>query len=79
MRFSSIWGKGMQTITKIASSDWSSDVCSSDLLNDIIQKLYEKYVPLATREYIDDRVSRVEEARNTGRRQSRAAARGEEE
>ena len=38
-------------------------------LNDIIQKLYEKYVPLATREYIDDRVSRVEEARNTGRRQ----------
>ena len=41
-------------------------------LNDIIQKLYEKYVPLATREYIDDRVSRVEEARNTGRRQSMA-------
>ena len=27
-------------------------------LNDTVQKLYEKYVPQATREYIDDKVSR---------------------
>ena len=34
---------------------------SADLqneLNETIQKLYEKYVPQATREYIDDKVSR---------------------
>lgn len=29
-------------------------------LNDTIQKLYEKYVPQSTREYIDDRISREE-------------------
>ena len=33
-------------------------------LNDTIQKLYEKYVPQATREYIDDKVSRDAEAKN---------------
>lgn len=27
-------------------------------LQDTVQKLYEKYVPQATREYIDDRLSR---------------------
>ena len=27
-------------------------------LNDTVQRLYEKYVPQATREYIDDKVSR---------------------
>ena len=27
-------------------------------LNDTVQKLYEKYVPQATREYLDDRISR---------------------
>ena len=27
-------------------------------LNDTVQKLYEKYVPQATREYIDDKVAR---------------------
>lgn len=27
-------------------------------LGDTIQKLYEKYVPQATREYIDDKISR---------------------
>lgn len=27
-------------------------------LNDTVQKLYEKYVPQATREYIDDKVVR---------------------
>ena len=28
-------------------------------LNDTVQKLYEKYVPQATREYVDDKVSRA--------------------
>ena len=27
-------------------------------LNETVQKLYEKYVPQATREYLDDRISR---------------------
>ena len=45
-------------------------------LNDIIQKLYEKYVPLATREYIDDRVSRVEEARNRQKAEQGGSQRG---
>lgn len=30
-------------------------------LNDTIQKLYEKYVPQATREYVDDKVTREDE------------------
>lgn len=41
-------------------------------LNDTVQKLYEKYVPQATREYIDDRVSR-EAAKERPRRPSRPA------
>ena len=32
-------------------------------LNETVQKLYEKYVPQATREYIDDKVSRDGAAR----------------
>ena len=32
-------------------------------LNDTVQKLYEKYVPQATREYIDDKVAREISAR----------------
>ena len=38
-------------------------------LNDTVQKLYEKYVPQATREYIDDKVAReVSSARDRTRR-----------
>lgn len=44
-------------------------------LNDIIQKLYEKYVPQATREYIDDKVSRVAGAKDRPRRPARPAPR----
>ena len=32
-------------------------------LKDCLQKLYEKYVPQATREYLDDRIAREENAR----------------
>lgn len=42
-------------------------------LNDTVQKLYEKYVPQATREYIDDRVFR-EAAKERPRRLSRPAS-----
>ena len=44
-------------------------------LNDTVQKLYEKYVPQATREYIDDKVAR--EARDRTRRAERPARRVE--
>lgn len=40
-------------------------------LNDTIQKLYEKYVPQATREYIDDKISREAEAKDRIRRPAR--------
>lgn len=42
-------------------------------LNDTVQKLYEKYVPQATREYIDDKVIR-DAARERPRRPARPAA-----
>lgn len=32
-------------------------------LGEFLQKLYEKYVPQATREYLDDRIAREENAR----------------
>ena len=32
-------------------------------LKDYLQKLYEKYVPQATREYLDDRIAREENTR----------------
>ena len=32
-------------------------------LKDYLQKLYEKYVPQATREYLDDRIAREENAK----------------
>lgn len=32
-------------------------------LGDFLQKLYEKYVPQATREYLDDRIAREENPR----------------
>ena len=40
-------------------------------LNDTIQKLYEKYVPQATREYIDDKVSREQAKKNRPRNSTR--------
>ena len=51
---------------------------SADLqneLNETIQKLYEKYVPQATREYIDDKVSRDAAGRGRPRRPSRPVPR----
>lgn len=44
-------------------------------LNDTIQKLYEKYVPQATREYIDDKISREDGQRERPRRPVRPAPR----
>jgi len=40
-------------------------------LNDTVQKLYEKYVPQATREYIDDKVSREPKVKDRPRRSVR--------
>lgn len=40
-------------------------------LNDTVQKLYEKYVPQATREYIDDKVVRDAAGRDRPRRPAR--------
>lgn len=47
-------------------------------LNDTVQRLYEKYVPQATREYIDDKVARDTAGRERPRRSARPAARREE-
>ena len=44
-------------------------------LNKTIQKLYEKYVPQATREYIDDKISREDALRDRPRRPARPAPR----
>ena len=43
-------------------------------LNDTIQKLYEKYVPQATREYLDDKIARDESAKERPRRPTRLAS-----
>ena len=40
-------------------------------LNDTVQRLYEKYVPQATREYIDDKVARDAAGRDRPRRPAR--------
>ena len=40
-------------------------------LNDTVEKLYEKYVPQATREYIDDKVARDVAGRDRPRRPAR--------
>lgn len=47
-------------------------------LNDTIQKLYEKFVPQATREYIDDKITREDTLRDRPRRPSRPAPRSAE-
>ena len=54
-------------------------------LNDYLQKMYEKYVPQATREYLDDKIAREGTARPSkerrqpteGRTQSQEVPRGE--
>lgn len=43
-------------------------------LKDYLQKLYEKYVPQATREYLDDRIAREENARPARPVRQRSAA-----
>ena len=43
-------------------------------LKDDLQKLYEKYVPQATREYLDDRIAREENARPSRPNRQRSAA-----
>ena len=44
-------------------------------LDDTMQKLYEKYVPQATREYIDDKVARDVAPRERPRRPNRPVPR----
>ena len=46
-------------------------------LNDTVQKLYEKYVPQATREYIDDKVAREVSDKNRTKRSERPVRREE--
>ncbi|MEY8236806.1 DUF6103 family protein [Lachnospiraceae bacterium 66-29] len=43
-------------------------------LKDYLQKLYEKYVPQATREYLDDRIAREENAKPSRPNRQRSAA-----
>ncbi len=43
-------------------------------LNDTVQRLYEKYVPQATREYIDDKVARDGGGREAVRRPARPSS-----
>ena len=45
-------------------------------LEDTVQKLYEKHVPQATREYIDDKLSREAAAKTKPKRPVRPAAAG---
>lgn len=47
-------------------------------LNDTIQKLYEKFVPQATREYIEDKIAREAQAKDRPRRPSRPANRSDD-
>ncbi|MCD8248500.1 MAG: DUF6103 family protein [Lachnospiraceae bacterium] len=56
---------------KFHMGKWDADLQAE--LNDTVQKLYEKYVPQATREYIDDRVSR-EASKDRPRRPVRQGA-----
>lgn len=45
-------------------------------LQDTVQKLYEKYVPQATRDYIDDRLAREAAEKRKPKRTARPAASG---
>ena len=55
------------------------DIPERVCLKENIQKLYEKYVPQATREYIDDKVIREAGAKDRPRRPSRPAPRSVED
>ena len=62
---------------KLDALTYHMDKKEADLqgeLNDTMQKLYEKHVPQATREYIDDKLSR--EAAAKPKRPVRPAAAG---
>ena len=48
-------------------------------LEDTVQKLYEKHVPQATREYIDDKLSREAAAKSKPKRPVRPATIGSSE
>ena len=48
-------------------------------LKDYLQKLYEQYVPQATREYLDDRIAREENARPSRPNRQRNADRQSED
>lgn len=48
-------------------------------LKEYLQKLYEKYVPQATREYLDDRIAREENARPSRPNRQRNADRQSED
>lgn len=48
-------------------------------LKDYLQKLYEKYVPQATREYLDDRIAREENTKPSRPNRQRNADRQAEE
>ncbi len=48
-------------------------------LKEYLQKLYEKYVPQATREYLDDRIVREENARPSRPNRQRNADRQSED
>lgn len=54
------------------------DVTLQKELDETMQRLYEKYVPQATREYIDDKVAREAAPRERPRRPNRPASRAEE-
>ncbi|MBE7723268.1 MAG: hypothetical protein E7244_02135 [Enterocloster citroniae] len=48
-------------------------------LTETLQRMYEKYVPQATREYIDDKVARESASRDRPRRPNRPVPRQEEQ
>ena len=48
-------------------------------LEDTVQKLYEKHVPQATREYIDDKLKREAASKSKPKRPVRSAAAGSSE
>lgn len=64
-------------MSKILSGYSRKDTDLQEELNDTVQKLYEKYVPQATREYLDDKISREPKVRERPRRPTRAAASSE--
>lgn len=47
------------------------EVNIQDELNDTIQKLYEKHVPQATREYIEDKIKRDMAGKDKSKRQAK--------